>query len=116
MHVARSKAQQQNLRWHDKKLERGIKHLCNNILHIIQIAGEKGWKHICIGSDFDGFINPVDICKNANQYKTFRAGLEKWLPELASKMSVPIKIPEIKQKVDDIMSGNAYRFLKLHFS
>jgi microsomal dipeptidase-like Zn-dependent dipeptidase len=95
--------------------EKGVKHLCNNILHIIKVAGDDGWKHISIGSDFDGLINPVDSCKNATQYKMLSDKLESILPDMALTIPGIPAIADIQQKVFDIMSGNAFRFLRRYF-
>jgi microsomal dipeptidase-like Zn-dependent dipeptidase len=93
-----------------------IKHLCNSILHIVKIAGGNAWKHICIGSDFDGFINAMRCCANATYYRNLRDELEKYLPLMAKKYNPEIIIPDLAQNIEDIMSGNAYRFLQIHFS
>jgi microsomal dipeptidase-like Zn-dependent dipeptidase len=89
--------------------DKGVRHLCNNILHIIRVAGDDGWKHISIGSDFDGLINAVDTCKNAAQYISLSDKLVEVLQEMAGT------IPNIQQKVSDIMSGNAFSFLQRYF-
>jgi microsomal dipeptidase-like Zn-dependent dipeptidase len=95
--------------------EKGVKHLCNNILHIIKIAGDEGWKHISIGSDFDGLINAVDFCKNATQYNNLAFELVRLLPIMAATISGFPPITNIQQKVSDIMSGNAFSFLQRYF-
>ncbi len=91
---------------------RGIKHLCNNILHIVRVAGDEAWKHISIGSDFDGLTCPVGSCKDAAEYSNLADGLKSMLPEMALAIRGFPGIPNIDEKVDDIISGNAYRFLR----
>ena len=91
---------------------RGVKHLCNNILHIVRVAGDEAWKHISIGSDFDGLISPVHSCTEAGQYAILSGELRIWLPVMARSIRGFPEINSIDQKVDDIMSGNAYRFLR----
>jgi microsomal dipeptidase-like Zn-dependent dipeptidase len=96
--------------------DNGIKHLCNNILHIVKVAGSRALKHISIGSDFDGFVNAVKGCKNSTKYNSLAKGLKKWLPRMASlDQSLP-PLTNIDQIVDDIMFGNAYEFLKVNFT
>lgn len=93
-----------------------IKHLCNNILHIVRIGGQRAWKHICIGSDFDGMINPLNVCRNAKQYEKLSNALKEWLPGMAATDSTLPTLSNINQIVDDIMFGNAYEFLKVNFT
>jgi hypothetical protein len=38
------------------------------------------WRHICIGSDFDGLIDPVKICRDASKMPDLEKVLLKWLP------------------------------------
>jgi hypothetical protein len=38
------------------------------------------WRHICIGSDFDGLIDPVKICRDASKMPDLEKVLVKWLP------------------------------------
>jgi len=43
-----------------------------NIFHIVMIAGsEKAWKMICIGSDNDGIIDPIDSCPTVLHFQKF---------------------------------------------
>ncbi len=38
------------------------------------------WTSVCIGSDFDGSIDPIDICPTASQYPYFRVRLCQFIP------------------------------------
>ncbi|MDX1407730.1 MAG: hypothetical protein R3330_06335, partial [Saprospiraceae bacterium] len=38
------------------------------------------WHHVCLGSDFNGGIDPIDIVPTASQYPYFRNRLEQLLP------------------------------------
>ena len=91
-----------------------LKYLCNNILHIIKVTGERGWDHICIGADNDGLINPIDYCENMQSYPKLRSGLLQMLPAMAR--AAGIKAPNIKGKVENIMFGNAFNFLQKNFN
>ncbi|MEP3211139.1 MAG: hypothetical protein ABJN95_18270 [Maribacter sp.] len=65
--------------------------LCYNILHIMAVIGmktignDKPEKFICIGSDFDGFIETTKICSDSRRMKDLEASLLKWLPVAAVK-------------------------------
>lgn len=38
------------------------------------------WKYVCLGSDMDGLIDPINICSSASNYPFFKAKLEKLIP------------------------------------
>jgi hypothetical protein len=40
----------------------------------------EAWRNVCIGSDFDGMIDPIDICGGASQYPLFKEKLVKLIP------------------------------------
>ena len=46
-----------------------------NVFHIVKTIGriekEDAWNHICIGSDFDGVIDPIEECPTAFHYTRF---------------------------------------------
>jgi hypothetical protein len=54
-----------------------------NVFYIIKHSGRNdstAWNHIALGSDFDGFINPIDICKTADDVPNLRNYLLKAMP------------------------------------
>jgi hypothetical protein len=54
-----------------------------NLFYIIDHTGKQGpaaWKHVCIGSDLDGIIDPIDICPTASQYPYMRKRMEQFIP------------------------------------
>ncbi len=59
---------------------------CFNIVHILAVIGLKAKptlpaeKYICIGSDFDGFIEPLKVCSDSRHMKDLESTLMKWLP------------------------------------
>jgi hypothetical protein len=58
--------------------------LCFNMLHVVsagRIRTDKDpWKHITIGSDFDGLINPLINCRDASKISNLETILFRWLP------------------------------------
>ena len=38
------------------------------------------WEHICIGSDFDGLIDPVKICRDISKMPDLETDVLRWLP------------------------------------
>lgn len=51
------------------------------------------WEHVCIGSDLDGFMDPIDICPTASHYPEFKHKLKYLIPiflqERCSRKPVP---------------------------
>ncbi|HMQ48383.1 MAG TPA: membrane dipeptidase [Saprospiraceae bacterium] len=93
-----------------------LRHLCNNILHIIKIGGERAWKHLCIGSDFDGLIDPVNNCCDVTEFSKLEAGLISMLPEMMEEdEDHTYDSSNIEGKVRGMMYDNALAFLKEHF-
>ncbi|WP_128544799.1 hypothetical protein [Larkinella soli] len=66
------------------KEERHPLSLCFNLLHVVsagRIRTDKDpWKHITIGSDFDGLINPLINCRDASRMGNLENLLFRWLP------------------------------------
>ena len=59
-------------------------YLAFNIMHILAVGKQIGfqdtWKHITIGSDFDGLINPIKLCGDCTERPALEIALTKWLP------------------------------------
>lgn len=54
-----------------------------NLFHIIDhsdLPTEQAWDHICIGSDLDGLIDPIDLCPTAGHYPYFHTRLKQFIP------------------------------------
>ncbi|WP_290797598.1 membrane dipeptidase [Flavihumibacter sp. UBA7668] len=92
-----------------------------HFLHIVKQAGipfNKAIGQICIGSDFDGLINPIDCCNNATEmpefqyeiYRRLKRGRKIWKESGIAKKEV-----DIEQLVDGLFYSNALHFLQNHF-
>ena len=97
-----------------------LKYLVNNIFHILLQGGEKAWNHICLGSDYDGFINPINNCREINHYPRLYQDLVTIMPPLyemmqATKGELPFHLDQLQEKVEKIMYGNIMNFLQKHF-
>ncbi|MFX1703490.1 membrane dipeptidase [Chitinophaga sp. CC14] len=70
------------------RAERHLMLLCLHIIYAVRIGnagigwepGTSPWDHICIGSDFDGLINPINRIDNVLKLSDLAAGLKKYLP------------------------------------
>jgi microsomal dipeptidase-like Zn-dependent dipeptidase len=104
-----------------------LHYLANNILYIVRVGqevminkdgvetkvGDDVWKQLCIGSDFDGLIEPIKGFKDSSKTSTLRGTLKNALIELSHLSVVPINVPE---NVEDlIMFENAFAFMNRHY-
>ena len=96
-----------------------LRYLCNNILHILKIGGSRSWDHICLGSDFDGFINPVKNCPDISCYPQLNEELIEVLPKMYEEEkksgSILLEVNNIRKKIENLMYNNLDRFLKKNF-
>jgi microsomal dipeptidase-like Zn-dependent dipeptidase len=74
-------------------------HLCHfmgHIAHLIKVADAAGYDtakaltQVCIGSDFDGMINPVWCCDSINGIAEFKADFINFFPNFAVDNQVPL--------------------------
>lgn len=104
--------------------------LCFNILHIVSVGRirttQDPWKQICIGSDFDGLINPVINCRNVSQLPVLQENLIRWLPiaekayrdenggspVLVRNQQGEVDMDQLKDIVQNLVFANGERFLK----
>ncbi|NQU88445.1 MAG: membrane dipeptidase [Mariniphaga sp.] len=95
---------------------RYLRHLCNNILHIVKVGGKDAWKHICFGTDYDGMIHALRFSKSADKFVKVRRKLTRVLPQMAeSDPDTNYYIENIESQVDDILYYNGIRFLDVNF-
>ena len=110
----------------DLKRDEYVKLIMGNIFHMVRVKNEvSAWDHICLGSDFDGIINFIDIYENVEKYDTLADHMFQFLNR-------PLAIPEISLTVEDfeklkfnlspqeilekVMYKNMDNFLKKYFN
>lgn len=93
-------------------------------------VGERSpWDHICIGSDYDGLINPINPYDDVTTLGKLRNDLLVYLPivdkrleplkdirAFKNKNSEPIEENYLVQCVDKFLSGNGKNFLKRYLN
>ncbi|MGK7395005.1 MAG: membrane dipeptidase [Candidatus Cyclobacteriaceae bacterium M3_2C_046] len=94
--------------------------LCNNILHFVKIGGEKAWRHVCLGSDYDGMINPVNNCKNLSQYPSLEQDLNDVLPKMIALHNAQFPQQQLAEegletKINQLMYQNLVDFVGRHY-
>lgn len=74
---------------------------------------QKIWDCLCIGSDFDGQIDPINAFKKATDFDDWRTQLKKRLnkPE-ADEIKLGLSTEEI---LDKVCFKNVYGFLERNF-
>ena len=96
-----------------------LRYFCNNWLHVVKVGikkiGADAWNHICIGSDFDGLIDPLDDFKSAAHYSSLFARLVEVMPVVAQAMDLQVPPTEVQDKVRGLIFDNALSFLKEHY-
>jgi hypothetical protein len=96
---------------------RHLRYLCNNIMHIIKEGGPDAWKHICIGSDFDGLINAVNNCKTCADFPELEEDLVACIAEMAEEdPNTNYFIEDLEQQIRGFMYDNAIRFLNKYYT
>ena len=102
--------------------------LCFNIIHIHYVGSvtpgiKNPLKNVCIGSDFDGLIDPLKICRDSRKMPDLEANLLRWLPVAArayqkenggpdSIYAFTNDLDELESVVRDILYDNGKRFLE----
>ena len=79
-----------------KMSEYHLKHFMAHIVHVLVLARKnqydvnKALSQLCIGSDYDGLINPVWFCETANSLEHFKSELEENFSSFVSDSNVPL--------------------------
>lgn len=90
-----------------------FRYFCNTIVHIVKVGGDNAWDCICMGSDYDGIIDPVYCMPTIAGYKDLEKALLEFLPEFLNVSG--IHQPDLKSAVRKIMYENGNEFLKNNF-
>ncbi len=118
-----------------KKVNDSLKAVCistifNQIFHIIEIYDginqEKAWDHICLGTDYEGLINPVDLYDTAEKFKTMEEDfINHWNERRKNTDTSNLQIQRYKDFVFDkepkdfirkFLWENAMEFLRKYFN
>ena len=95
------------------------------VFHFLRIAKKAGIpyqraiKHICIGSDYDGLINPIDCCTNSAGLPAFREEIRKRLKrgrKIWEGPGISKTALDVDELVDGLFFNNALTFLRQWFN
>jgi len=112
------------------RAERHMMLFCMHLVHAVHIGNESmawventtPWDHLCIGSDFDGLINPLNPYKNITKMDKMAEDLYEYLPVadkyISSGKSKALKYNEdgsvnkafLEKVIDDVLFNNGVRF------
>lgn len=101
-------------------VKKHLRHLVNAILHFVKVGGADTWKHLCLGSDYDGLIDAVNNCLCINEYPNLEKDLVKMIPKSIREAkkkdpNVDFHVTDISKQVRGIMYNNAFNFLEKNF-
>jgi microsomal dipeptidase-like Zn-dependent dipeptidase len=99
------------------------RHFLNQVFHLFKIADQFNYnkalmaQRICIGSDFDGMINPVDCCPNVTKLESFKKYLtdnfKEWEKDFTEVTGIKVSsFITPKKLMDNIFYQNGVDFLK----
>lgn len=100
---------------------RHLRHLCNQILHVVKIGGGRAWKQICLGSDFDGLIAPIANCISIQEYPSLEKSVRSMLKQMIREAKDADSSLDFEQgrsipaRVRDLMFNNGARFIRQHY-
>jgi microsomal dipeptidase-like Zn-dependent dipeptidase len=97
----------------------------NQVLHILFVAKKSkrgikladGLRSICIGSDFDGLVNPLDCCSSTAEYPDFKKQLFDLMDKKSFWRGTGFSFGEldIADLLDRLFFNNAENFLKENY-
>jgi microsomal dipeptidase-like Zn-dependent dipeptidase len=98
-----------------------IEPFMRNLLYILEYSGYAGkiksWEHISIGSDFDGIIDPLDVCSKITDIPNFYTLLQTYLPtyvKYLNKEELLLDEP-VSLLLNKLFYENGERFITEHF-
>jgi microsomal dipeptidase-like Zn-dependent dipeptidase len=114
----------------DIDADEGMLYFCQQVIHIVLVVsnakrngnnhfdGIDVWNHICLGSDFDGFITPIQTTKDATALQalfnnTLFQTLNKMAVLLNTTLGYSITVPD--DIVDKLRFNNGFAFMRQHF-
>ncbi|MCU0419020.1 MAG: membrane dipeptidase [Cyclobacteriaceae bacterium] len=95
-----------------------LRHFMGHVVHLIKVARAAGYpvaqalKQVCLGTDFDGMINPLWVCDSVDQLVYFRAQFERAFVRFAHHCEVPLPPGfDVAALAQDLFYENGKRFV-----
>ena len=90
----------------------------NQVIHILVVAKnnelldmKQAMKQICLGSDYDGLINAVDHCKQADKLNNFKDIAFEKMPRLLRKAKLDKEGIDVPTLIENIFYNNGRDFV-----
>jgi microsomal dipeptidase-like Zn-dependent dipeptidase len=90
----------------------------NHVIHILTVAknnpaigAKMATKHICLGSDYDGLINAIDNCKQADKLDTFKELFLNKMQGLLKNAGLDKEGIDVAEFAEDIFYTNGRDFI-----
>ncbi|MEM7163219.1 MAG: hypothetical protein AAF487_12350 [Bacteroidota bacterium] len=98
--------------------------LYRHIFHILDVAGSSAWNHICLGTDYDGVINPMDLYPTSDEMSSIALDMELFWNINKNNPNSEIKALYTKHLygkspkfwIDKFLMLNGVNFLKKYFN
>ena len=96
-----------------------FQYFANHIIHLMNVAQQNGLDplealgQVCLGSDFDGLINPLTCTPTVEQYQNLRQQFIDFFPGFLRESQIGVSIPndQLTGIADGIFYTNARRFI-----
>ena len=102
-------------KYHEDVRKFYVKLMMSNIFYIVQkgqMAGRNPWDHICIGSDYDGIMDPFDIYRTSNDFSIMLGDILNYLEDPQEDLDY-LPEPISKKQVKKMIENSGYEPLKL---
>ena len=106
-------------KWPKRRFFETSKLIWNNVEQIVKVCAKESlnpWPYICIGSDYDGIINPTNGFWTLKYMPRLRFYFQKHLHELLEKHSEYSFGMSEQKIIDGIFSNNMINFIIQHYN
>lgn len=92
-----------------------LRHFMAHIIHLVVLTGPnaaQALKQVCIGSDFDGLINPIWCCETTDELYHFKQGFKDHFEDFADQSAVVLPAGfDIDEFIEDLFFRNGRDFV-----
>ncbi|MGI4759167.1 MAG: hypothetical protein ACRYF0_00570 [Janthinobacterium lividum] len=89
-----------------------------NIIYLVNHCSPDGkpcWKHVALGTDFDGLIDPLDVCPTASSMPTFKIKAALALALYCSIHEDALAGVSAAERIEQLFYTNGQRFITTYF-
>ena len=101
-----------------KRKRRHLLHIANNLLHVAKVGGATAWRHVCLGSDFDGLVDAPNNCQNVTEYRDLEVQLYHVITQLIEASGPGFReryhLGDVRWQLRRFMYDNGRDFVEKH--